>query len=189
MNKDSTVHVGIGFATGRKNFLKVLKTYIYNWKDSGLTNTDRIALHVFIAYDLQYNDTKESDFTRISTTLKKMVDEIVFVDASYIHDQTKEMQQAHVMDEKEAELFFTSGYAAMRNAVLYAAVKEGMDYLLFLDDATRLEITREERLPASYPAHPAPRSGDRIKFADLMGESPSMAGLTHPVPIFNKEVL
>lgn len=134
MNKDSTVHVGIGFATGRKNFLKVLKTYIYNWKDSGLTNTDRIALHVFIAYDLQYNDTKESDFTRISTTLKKMVDEIVFVDASYIHDQTKEMQQAHVMEEKEAALFFTSGYAAMRNAVLYAAVKEGMDYLLFLDD-------------------------------------------------------
>lgn len=143
MNKDSMIHVGIGFATGRKNFLKVLKTYIYNWKDSGLTNTDHIALHLFIAYDLTYNDTKESDFTRISSKLKRMVDEIVFVDASYVHDQAVCLQKANVLDEKEADLFFSSGYAAMRNAVLYAAVKEGMDYLLFLDDDEYpLSVTR-----------------------------------------------
>jgi hypothetical protein len=46
------IRVGIGFATGRKNFLKVLKTYIYNWKESGLTGIDRVRLHLFIAYDL-----------------------------------------------------------------------------------------------------------------------------------------
>ncbi len=133
MDKGS-IRVGIGFATGRKNFLKVLKTYIYNWKESGLTGIDRVRLHLFIAYDVKYNDAKPSDFTRISAGMAEKVDGIRFVDAEYVRREIAGLIENGVLDEREAELFFSSGYAAMRNAVLYAAVQEKMDYLLFLDD-------------------------------------------------------
>ena len=33
-----------------------------------------------------------------------------------------------------ARLFFGKGYAAQRNSILYCAIKNGIDYLLFLDD-------------------------------------------------------
>jgi hypothetical protein len=134
MDKDSILHVGIGFATGRRNFLNVLKTYIYNWEESGLTASQHVRLHLFITYDLKYNDAKPTDFTRISKAVAEKVDSIQFVDAKYIRDETRTLIREGVINEKEAELFFSSGYAAMRNAVLYAAVQRKMDCLLFLDD-------------------------------------------------------
>lgn len=134
MKQDSVIHVGIGFATGRKNFLKVLKTYIYNWQESGLTGCENIRLHVIIAYDLKYDDTKPSDFTHVGPEMRKYVEDIQYVDARYIREEIAGLTERGVIDGREAELFFTSGYAAMRNAVLYAAVKRKMDYLLFLDD-------------------------------------------------------
>ena len=134
MSKEPTIHMGIGFVTGRRSFLKVLKTYIYNWHESGMTDMHRVKLHVFIAYDLQYNKTKPDDFTRVSDKLSAKVDSIEFIDASYLQDQIDDLQKHGIAAKPEAELFFASGYAAMRNAVLYAAVKRRMDYLLFLDD-------------------------------------------------------
>jgi len=134
MAKDSTIDVAIGFATGRRNFLKVLKTYIYNWKESGLTDIERVRLHLLIAYDLKYNNAKPTDFTRISASMAEKVDSIQFVDAGYVREESRSLTKNGVISDQEAELFFTSGYAAMRNAVLYAAVQRGMDYLLFLDD-------------------------------------------------------
>ncbi|MCE5343742.1 MAG: hypothetical protein LLF96_09220 [Eubacteriales bacterium] len=134
MEKKTGIRVGIGFATGRRNFLKVLNTYIYNWEESGLTDTDQIHLQLFIAYDLKYNNAKPSDFTRINASMAQKVDGIRFVDADFVRAQVRTLIDECVIDEREAELFFTSGYAAMRNAVLYAAVRERMDYLLFLDD-------------------------------------------------------
>ncbi|NLI21605.1 MAG: hypothetical protein GX418_08670 [Clostridiales bacterium] len=134
MEKKSVIDVGIGFATGRKNFLKVLRTYIYNWDETGMTHHGSIRLHVLIAYDLTYNKTKPSDFTRISAELKEKVEDIQFVDARFTQDTVRELTEQGVIDPDEAEMFFSSGYAAMRNAVLYAAVQRKMDYLLFLDD-------------------------------------------------------
>lgn len=134
MDKQAAIHVGIGFATGRRSFLKVLKTYIYNWKESGMTDAHRVHLHVFIAYDLKYNNAKPADFTNISNKLAAMVTSIEFIDAQYIQAQIDELLKQNVVDEQEAKQFFSSGYAAMRNAVLYAAVKRHIDYLLFLDD-------------------------------------------------------
>jgi hypothetical protein len=36
MDRKQTINVGIGFATGRKNFQRVLRTYISNFKESGV---------------------------------------------------------------------------------------------------------------------------------------------------------
>ncbi len=147
MLEKKIIHVGIGFATGRKGFLKVLKTYIYSWKDSGLIDTAHIHLHVFIAYDLRYNDTKPSDYTRIGKDLSEKIEGIHFVDTEYIQREVDSLVRENVVSQDEAELFFTSGYAAMRNAVLYSAIQNQMDYLLFLDDDEYpLAVTRDKHV-------------------------------------------
>ena len=113
MSEERTIHVGIGFATGRKNFLRVLRTYIDNWLESGLTEKEHVHLHVFIAYDLLYNNTKQTDFTRVGSEIRGQVEQIHFVDAAYVQDEKETLTGKGVLTEEEANQFFGSGYASM----------------------------------------------------------------------------
>ena len=63
------IKVGIGFATGRESFQKVLRTNINNWEESGLVENKRISLNLFVAYDLNYKNTKVTDYTNIHPEL------------------------------------------------------------------------------------------------------------------------
>ena len=67
MQKGKNIKVGIGFATGRKSFQRVLRTYIYNWKESGLVENKRISLNLFVAYDLNYNKTRNNGLHQCTT--------------------------------------------------------------------------------------------------------------------------
>ena len=39
-----------------------------------------------------------------------------------------------IINERQAKLIFDRGYAGKRNIIQYMALKEGIDYLIFLDD-------------------------------------------------------
>jgi hypothetical protein len=134
IQKDQT-QVGIGFATGRKGFQKVLRSYIYNWEESGLTDIDNIFLNLFIAYDLSYAaNTCAEDFTTFLPEWNEHVNSKVFIGEHNIRQETDMLIRHGILTPREAELLFGQGYAGKRNIVLYYAVKNKMDYLLFLDD-------------------------------------------------------
>lgn len=128
------IKVGIGFATGRKHFRKVLKTYIYSWLECGLTEDALIEIHPIIAYDLTYANTQKIDFTNLRSELTDLVSEVHFVDADSIAADLADLIDQQSVTQQEADLVFQSGYAGMRNAILFTAIKNKMDYLLFLDD-------------------------------------------------------
>jgi hypothetical protein len=132
--KNKKINVGIGFATGRKNFQKVLRTHVDNWKESGLTELDNISLNLFVAYDLEYSNTKPIDYTNVDKDILDMLESAYFISDSKIDEEIEYLLSKNILDESEADLFFCSGYAAKRNAVLYFAIKNKIDYLLFLDD-------------------------------------------------------
>lgn len=132
--KQGYFNVGIGFATGRKNFQKVLKTHILNLKESGLIDNERINLNLLVAYDLAYQKTRATDFTRIPARLSDHLDEKVFISHSLIREEIDSLIKREVITAEQATLLFGKGYAAKRNAVVYFAIKHGMDYLVFLDD-------------------------------------------------------
>lgn len=134
MEKNKNIKVGIGFATGRKSFQKVLKTYVYNWRESGLTNKENISLNLFVAYDLKYSDTISTDYTNVSKKVLDLVDDSYFIGNATIQNEIDHLIKNDVINEEEAQLFFKGGYAAKRNIVLYTAIKNEMDYLIFLDD-------------------------------------------------------
>lgn len=134
MENSQLIKVGIGFATGRKSFQKVLNTHIYNWKESGFVDNKKIALSIFVAYDLSYNQTKKRDYINIQPELAEYIDDTVFLGKSDVNQEIEFMIDRNLINRSEARSIFGKGYAAQRNIVLYSAIKHGMDYLIFLDD-------------------------------------------------------
>lgn len=134
MNNRKKIKVGIGFATGRKIFQKVLRTYVYNWFESGLIEKENISLNLLVAYDVKYSNTSSKDYTNVSNDIKDMLDQTYFISKSTMKNEIETLMANGVINEAEAKLFFSSGYAAQRNALLYIAVKNNIDYLIFLDD-------------------------------------------------------
>jgi len=128
------INVGIGFATGRKSFQKVLKTYVYNWRESGLTDIPNVSLNLLVAYDLSYSNTKATDYTNVSKEVYTLVDDMYFIGSHVIKNEIEYLMSNNIINEKQAHLIFGSGYAAKRNALLYMAMKNKLDYLIFLDD-------------------------------------------------------
>ncbi|MDD2481412.1 MAG: hypothetical protein PHF82_04665 [Lutispora sp.] len=132
--KKKKINVGIGFVTGRKNFKNVVKTYVDNWNESGLVDNKKILLHLFVAYDLKYKSTKVSDYKIVDEEILEMVDSAYYLGNSSIANEAQYLVEKKVVSLKEARLIFGEGYAMKRNAVLYFALKNKMDYLIFLDD-------------------------------------------------------
>ena len=134
MEKVKKINVGIGFATGRKSFQKILKTNVYNWEESGLTKKENISLNLFVAYDLKYSNTKSTDYTNVSKDVLNLIDSSHFIGSTALQEEIDYLINENIIDKEEAQLFFSRGYAGKRNAVLYFAMKNKMDYLIFLDD-------------------------------------------------------
>jgi hypothetical protein len=134
MHTEREIKVGIGFATGRKTFKKVLKTYIYNWKESGLVENQKVSLNVLVAYDLNYNKTKLADYRNVQTDLLDFIDSSEFIGKNTIQKEIDAITQNNILSKQEAQMLFGDGYAGKRNAVLYKAIKNQMHYLIFLDD-------------------------------------------------------
>jgi hypothetical protein len=112
----------------------VLRTNIYNWQESGLVENIRISLNLFVAYDLNYNKTKTTDYTNIKPDLVEQIDSSTFIASIAIKEEIAYLIRENVINFNEARMIFGRGYAAKRNAVLYFAIKHHMDYLIFLDD-------------------------------------------------------
>jgi hypothetical protein len=134
MNQKIKMNLGIGFVTGRKNFKNLIKTYINNWKEHGLVENVEISLNLFIAYDLNYSGTKENDYRNLDSEILKMVDTVNYIDKTLIFSEKKRLIENGTLILSEADLIFGEGYAKKRNAVMYFAIKNEMDYLLFIDD-------------------------------------------------------
>lgn len=154
---------------------------MYSWKECGLIDEEKVHLHIFIAYDLEYNGAKPADFTQIGSDVAEKVDGITFVNASFIAGEREALLKGNIISKQEASLFFSSGYAAMRNAVLYAAVKNHMDYLLFLDDDEYpLAVTKTRDVPIWSGQHVLACHLRHIKDANITNGH--HCGYVSPIP-------
>ena len=134
--QNKKIKLGIGFATGRKSFRKVLRSYIFSWRESGLFEQmkNQVSLNLFIAYDLAYLNTQSTDFTNLSQEMVDAFDDIVFLGVKNAQREVLHRIRDGSLSEKDAKLLFGAGYAGKRNAIMFAALERGMDYILYLDD-------------------------------------------------------
>lgn len=131
-----TIKLGIGFATGRKNFRKVLNSYIKAWKMEHISHEKdvRISLNLFVAYDLDYLKTQSTDYTNLNQEIVDAFDDIVFLGVKNSLKSLENLKRNDEFGKEELKSVFGAGYAGKRNAILFAAVSNQMDYLLYLDD-------------------------------------------------------
>ncbi len=134
MHRTDGINVGIGFATGRKSFQKALRTNIHNWKESGLVDNNQISLNLFVAYDLKYNKTKITDYINVPAELADQLDSSTFIGSASIKEEINYLIGENVIDSNMAGKIFGAGYAGKRNALMYFAIKNKIDYLVFVDD-------------------------------------------------------
>lgn len=130
------IRYGIGFATGRKSFKKVLGAYIQTWLEAKkkLPPDCEVSLSLFVAYDLDYLSTQSTDYTNLSQEIVDQFDNIIFLGAKNALRSIERLEKGGVFTKTELRSVFGSGYADKRNAILYAALDNQIDYLLFLDD-------------------------------------------------------
>lgn len=184
MNPNKMIKVGIGFATGRKSFKRVLRTYIYNFKESGLVENEKINLNIFIAYDLRYKKTKATDYTSIHPDLYEQIDNFVFIGNKEIEEDIAFLKKENVLDEREARMIFGRGYASKRNTLLYNAIKDKMDYLIFLDDDEYpLAVTNAHKSVIWSGQQVLSTHLEAIPYADITHGS--HCGYISPIPTLN----
>ena len=130
-----TLQVGLGFATGRRSFQGVLRTYIDNWNESQESGPPKkVALHLLVAYDLSYNHTAAADYAITDAEVIRALASVKLISVSSMKREARDLVRRNILSDEETALLFGEGYSAKRNAILYEAVKARLDYLIFLDD-------------------------------------------------------
>lgn len=127
------VNFGIGFITGRPNICTIINSY-YKYMIEQVKNLDfDVKLTCFILYDLNYLNTDENDFYKIDDEVKENI-RIKYLTPKYVEEKREYVKKKHNLTEEDAELLIGKGYAKARNSILYEAVEDGIDYLLYWDD-------------------------------------------------------
>lgn len=129
------IKVGVGFITGRKNFINVLKANFRDWKETGLIDNPNVSIEVFITYDLKFSGVAEEEFKKIPIEIVNGIESITFIGEKQVRDISKEIYEKCKISKEDSNVMFgTHGYSKMRNTIVYSALKKDIDYLLFLDD-------------------------------------------------------
>lgn len=127
------VNFGIGFITGRPNICTIINSY-YKYMVEQVKDLDvDVKLTCFILYDLNYLNTDENDFYKIDDEVKEKI-KIKYLTPKYVEEKREYVKKKHNLSEEDAELLIGKGYAKARNSILYEAVEDGIDYLLYWDD-------------------------------------------------------
>ncbi|MBN2874933.1 MAG: hypothetical protein JXM71_07550 [Spirochaetales bacterium] len=126
--------IGVGFVTGRKGFKHLFRTYVNNWSEHGFIEDRETTIKLFVAYDLSYFGTSASDYKRVDPLLADKLDGLSYFGATRIADERHLLVREGVLNSDEAMMLFGDGYGKKRNAVVWFAVRSGMDRLLFIDD-------------------------------------------------------
>ncbi len=131
---EKEINFGIGFVTGRANVCKVINSYYKNVLKQVEQYDGTVNVTFFILYDLSYQYTKRTDFYNIIPDLYRRNIRVRYITPEEIEVEKIVLTEKYGLSKDEAELFIGHGHAKGRNTVMYYALKEKMDYLLFWDD-------------------------------------------------------
>ena len=130
---NDTIKFGIGFVTGRPNVCKIINsTYerlINQFKDMD----KKVELTAYILFDLGYQFTTRVDFYGIIPNVYRDLT-IRYITPEDIEEEKKKLIGREDFSKSDMDLFFGHGHAKGRNSLMYYALKDSIDYLLFWDD-------------------------------------------------------
>ena len=131
MNK--TIEFGIGFVTGRDNVCNLINNYYENILEQVKEYEKKTNVTFFILYDTNYINTPKENFNKINPEVFEKVN-IKYITIEDIEEEKKNLMKKYNLLPREVELILGTGHAKGRNTVMYYALKNKIDYLLFWDD-------------------------------------------------------
>ena len=132
MEKD--IEFAIGFITGRPNVCRIINSYYEDILNQLKRYKKKVNLTIYILYDLEYQKTKVEDYHKILPEVEKNNIKIKYIDEKLIEEEKNNLINIEKLDKNDIDLLFGKGYAKSRNAIMYFAVKDKIDYLMFWDD-------------------------------------------------------
>ena len=131
---EKCLRVGVGFATGRRSFQNVLRSYVYHLEESGFVAPGRVSLTLLVAFDPAYSGTARADYENMEPRVRQWFDEVAFFSPEDVENEAEALVRRGVAPAEEKRLLFGNGYAAQRNMALYEAMRRHLDCLIFFDD-------------------------------------------------------
>lgn len=130
---NDTIKFGIGFVTGRPNVCKIINS-TYERLINQFKDMDRkVELTAYILFDLGYQFTTRVDFYGIIPNVYRDLT-IRYITPEDIEEEKKKLIGREDFSKSDVDLFFGHGHAKGRNSLMYYALKDKIDYLLFWDD-------------------------------------------------------
>lgn len=127
------INFGIGFITGRPNICTIINSYYKQIVEQVKELEEKVNFTFFVLYDLNYLNTKKEEFYNIDPEVHNYI-KIKYLDPEYVNQKREKIKEKHNLTDEEASLLIGTGYAKARNTILYEALEEKIDYLLFWDD-------------------------------------------------------
>ncbi len=131
---EKEINLGIGFVTGRANVCRVINSYYNDVLRQMEEYEGKVNITFFILYDLSYQYTKRTDFYNIIPDLYRKNINVRYITPEEIESEKNIISEQYGLSKDDVELLIGHGHAKGRNTVMYYALKEGIDYLLFWDD-------------------------------------------------------
>lgn len=130
---EKEINFGIGFVTGRSNVCKVINSYYEQIVEQTKRYSKKINVTVFILFDTTYQQTPREEFYNIKPEVHKKI-KIVYITPEDIEKEIEELTTKKGIKTEDMEFFLGHGHAKGRNTVMYYAIKNKINYLLFWDD-------------------------------------------------------
>lgn len=127
------VEFGIGFVTGRTNVCRVINSYYQNILDQVKRYKEEVQVTFFVLFDTSYQQEKREDFYQILPEVYKEIN-VIYITPEDIGEEVKKLVSRQNMNIDDMNSFFGYGHAKGRNTLMYYAIKNKIDYLLFWDD-------------------------------------------------------
>lgn len=128
-----TIKFGLGFVTGRPNVCKIINSTYERLINQFKSMEQKVELTAYILFDLGYQFTTRVDFYGIIPNVYKDLN-IRYITPEDIEEEKKKLIGKEEFSKSDMDLFFGHGHAKGRNSLMYYALKDKIDYLLFWDD-------------------------------------------------------
>ena len=149
---ENRLKVGLGFATGRKSFQNVLRSYVYHLEESGFVVPGQVSLTLLVAFDPAYSGASRADYEDMEPPrahnaeedIEDELDPLVFVEEqpedSFLQRSDKAPGAASADDKPERHL----SDRELWEAVCKKAEPElPMDLRMYLKDSSSVEAVQE----------------------------------------------
>ena len=127
------INLGIAFVTGRSNACRIINSYYQDMLEQVARCNKKVNITIYILFDTEYQKSKREEFYDIKPEVYKDI-EVKYITPEDINEEIKKLEVRRDLKEEDLNLFLGHGHARGRNTVMYFALQDNMNYLLFWDD-------------------------------------------------------